>query len=699
MTSSDFGYSDAHASTSSLKGSKVTVTQSPSWLQAVEYSPMDRVLDAPVSIHLIDHQINTLEHSAYYRSCKRLETPAGVQDESQIEVAFDPAIQKLELHHLSVFRHGELVANYADLDKIRLIQRETSLEQRIYGGEITALIVLDDVRSGDTVDLAYTITNESWLFNQHEWRHFLLQHRNTVGLLRLVWLGEKPRYSLNVDKAEDVSFQESDGCFIWQRRDCPAFKMENGIPLNYMPIEDLELSSFANWGEVQDEVNALWRNLGQLAPEALQMVEQIKAECSETELIEKLVQWVRQEIRYQGFEVGALAMKPADLEAIWKRRHGDCKEKSSLLVALLRAAGVEAYPALVHTSMGGLLESTLPSPGAFNHAIVCIRHQGLEYWVDSTNSLQRGGLPNWTGIYHFGYALLIGPDDGNLSVIAEPDKRRNWVQIAEHYQINSHQKSAKFTIKHRASGVEAEHLRHIVEHEGRVKLQGDFVAWVKAAHPSAELQTDLEIESTDSKDQFCMQGEFYIPEAFIVSPDGSEEGVVFSPYAIIDRVVGADHSNRKHPLGLNYPCRIGQTTTIDCDVSIPFSKDTKRVDCPFFVMSFDVENHEGKPLLRYHYETKEKLVPPDRMAGYKAHLVKSEDLITWAISGPRNASGQSEVENAWGAPKRQSYRSSGSGRRRVYRERPESSSAGIPVWPFVIAVVIVLRLVFAMMDG
>src|SRR5207248_195802 len=64
------------------------------------------------------------------------------------------------------------------------------------------------------------------------------------------------------------------------------------------------------------------------------------------------------------------------------RRFGDCKDKASLMIALLRAAGIRAELALVRTRRIGEVAPGTASVAIFNHAIVYLPQHDL--WLDGT---------------------------------------------------------------------------------------------------------------------------------------------------------------------------------------------------------------------------------------------------------------------------------------------------------------------------
>ncbi len=102
----------------------------------------------------------------------------------------------------------------------------------------------------------------------------------------------------------------------------------------------------------------------------------------ERALVDALYQWVIENTRYVALELGIHALKPYDVGTVFQRRHGDCKDKASLLVSMLGEAGIEASVTLLRTRDRGDIDTTVPTFAAFDHAIVHVPEHGL--WLDGT---------------------------------------------------------------------------------------------------------------------------------------------------------------------------------------------------------------------------------------------------------------------------------------------------------------------------
>lgn len=71
------------------------------------------------------------------------------------------------------------------------------------------------------------------------------------------------------------------------------------------------------------------------------------------------------------WRAGGLIPRPS--AQVLRCNYGDCKDKSTLLVALLRSQGFEAYPVAVYAGDATSVRAEWPSPLQFNHCILAIR--------------------------------------------------------------------------------------------------------------------------------------------------------------------------------------------------------------------------------------------------------------------------------------------------------------------------------------
>ena len=85
---------------------------------------------------------------------------------------------------------------------------------------------------------------------------------------------------------------------------------------------------------------------------------------------------IARSIRYFAVSVGWGGWVPRPTETTLSRGFGDCKDKTALMLALLRARGLEAVPVAIISPRDGFVAPDLPTFQAFNHAIVGIVWKG-----------------------------------------------------------------------------------------------------------------------------------------------------------------------------------------------------------------------------------------------------------------------------------------------------------------------------------
>ena len=95
-----------------------------------------------------------------------------------------------------------------------------------------------------------------------------------------------------------------------------------------------------------------------------------------------LYQWVARNIRYVSLSFGTGRYQPHYAAEVLTNRYGDCKDKATLLEALLDAEGIHSSTALINSKFD--LDPDVPAPSQFDHAISFVWIGGKAVWLDST---------------------------------------------------------------------------------------------------------------------------------------------------------------------------------------------------------------------------------------------------------------------------------------------------------------------------
>jgi tetratricopeptide (TPR) repeat protein/transglutaminase-like putative cysteine protease len=141
---------------------------------------------------------------------------------------------------------------------------------------------------------------------------------------------------------------------------------------------------------------------------------------------------LNKDIRYTGIEFSEASLVPHKPSEVLARKYGDCKDKATLAVALLRAAGIDASVALLDSSTGEDIEADMPGIDGFNHAIVYVGGEpGI--WLDPTDpdlTLRTVSTGNQGR-----YALIAGPQTTGLTRTPELKAEDNRVIERREFQL------------------------------------------------------------------------------------------------------------------------------------------------------------------------------------------------------------------------------------------------------------------------
>ncbi len=120
----------------------------------------------------------------------------------------------------------------------------------------------------------------------------------------------------------------------------------------------------------------------------------IAGKTSQDDKAAAILQYLDREVRYTGVEFGESAMVPHSPSETLARKYGDCKDKASLLVAMLRVANIPAHIALLNAGSREDVALDLPGIGMFDHAIVYVPGNvpgNPDLWIDATDEYARLG--------------------------------------------------------------------------------------------------------------------------------------------------------------------------------------------------------------------------------------------------------------------------------------------------------------------
>ena len=284
---------------------------------------------------------------------------------------------------------------------------------------------LPGVRPGAVVEEVSTVRDLAPLFEggvAH--RHFLAQP-SPVRLSRLTIEAPEALPMRFVVRGADVrpAVKVAGGVrtIVFERRDVAAAPRPEPSGPREVPPGPLVLFGWGrSWTDAAERYGALWRARLDEAPLPEAARAAVRGAAGD-EAIRRALAWIHEHVRYTGLELGEAEIVPAAPATTMKRRYGDCKDLSLLLVALLREAGLDARIALLRTAWRDLAPE-LPGLGQFDHAIVRIEGKAPA-WIDPTDPYAAPGKlpPQDEGRL----ALVTGPGQSDLVRTPEAGREEN----------------------------------------------------------------------------------------------------------------------------------------------------------------------------------------------------------------------------------------------------------------------------------
>lgn len=170
----------------------------------------------------------------------------------------------------------------------------------------------------------------------------------------------------------------------WVVTGVPAIKEEDDMPpwrgvaaqmiISFLPPGGSGKKGFESWSEMARWETNLVQGRRDPSPELKQKVAELTA-SSPTILakMQAIAAFVQKDIRYVAIELGIGGWQPHPAREIYSHHYGDCKDKATLMSAMLKEIGVESYYLDINTHRGGVTSVTPPQMYLFNHEILAIR--------------------------------------------------------------------------------------------------------------------------------------------------------------------------------------------------------------------------------------------------------------------------------------------------------------------------------------
>jgi Flp pilus assembly protein TadD len=354
----------------------------------------------------------------------KVQSDAGVQQLGELIFGYTSENERLEIKSLSVRRmDGSTVA--AGPEAVKDLTAAVARDAPVYTDFREKRATVPALRPGETLE--YDVVNhvekplapgQFWYSHDFLEGAIVLDERLEVNVPRDRAIQIKTLPGMDPLISEDGGRR----IYRWARsqRELPADDDEaKKKKASRATAPAVQLTTFSSWAEVARWYGQLESTRTKPTPEIrAKALELTKSSAAQLDKIQALYDYVATNIRYVSLSFGQGRYQPHAAAEVLSNQYGDCKDKHTLLAAMLAAIGVHADAVLIPSSRK--LDPDVPSPLQFDHVISAIPSgDGALLWLDSTAEVAPFQLLA-AGLRHK-KALLVEPDGAGRLVETPED--------------------------------------------------------------------------------------------------------------------------------------------------------------------------------------------------------------------------------------------------------------------------------------
>lgn len=350
----------------------------PAWLQQAAAQSLPAYPADTNAVILYDEQIITVHDNGEIVTTRRraykILTAKGADQVKILRVPFDPETKISGLHAWGLPSGGGKEFEAKDKDAA-----EVAITENFYDEERDKILEIPGAVPGNVIGYEIEQKERPYIFSETWWA----QHRYPVVRARLS-LELPPGWEYD---AKWVNYAgqapAAQGTATWEVQNLPGIESEEDMPpwhaiaarllLNLYPAKDeLKARAHGSWNRIGAWYTTLTNGRLDTSPDITAKVAALTQEAPDpVSKIRRITKYVQQDVRYVAIEIGIGGYQPHPASQVFTNKYGDCKDKATLLIAMLKQAGIDAYYLLVDTERGVVMPD-VPS-AEFNHMTVAIK--------------------------------------------------------------------------------------------------------------------------------------------------------------------------------------------------------------------------------------------------------------------------------------------------------------------------------------
>ncbi len=323
------------------------------------------------------------EHEAVIK----VTSESGVQALGQLKIGYSALSDKLQIDYVRVLKPDGTVVTAQE----SAIQDLTIPDAPVYTDYHQKHISVPSLRPGDTLEFRYVRTIVNPLIPGQFWTSYTFTERGIV-------LDEEVEINVPKDRAIKLKTQpgfdaktseEGDRrIYRWTHTQtkAPESPLKRRNSSEEPPPPSIQLTTFQSWEQLGDWYRSLEKDRRVPTPAIKAKADSlVEGKTTDMAKVKALYDYVSRDFRYVSLSLGLDRYQPHAAEEVMNVGYGDCKDKNTLLAALLQAEGFESTSVLINARQK--IDPDVPSPSQFDHVITRVPVDGQEIWLDSTSGI------------------------------------------------------------------------------------------------------------------------------------------------------------------------------------------------------------------------------------------------------------------------------------------------------------------------
>jgi len=408
--------------------------------------------------------------------------------------------------------------------------------------------------------------------------------------------------------------------YRWWKKNSPKIIQEIGM----VPITDVALklvvSTFKDWKELSRYGESL--NAGKIdSNEKMKekVAELTKGLKTDEEKILAIFRYVSSKIRYMGssMDLGAF-IEPHPATYTFEKEYGVCRDKSILMIAMLKEIGVKAYDALINISQN--IEREVPLI-FFEHAIVgVVLKDGRMIFMDPTLELSSSFGETYVGGK---YVLLLDKKGKDLTKVPPVPAERSMGLIKGETRVNQ-DKSIEGKVKISGKGFYDFLLRSVAKQLPSFQFS---MAWQQLSQflsPGTKVENVKSSDFTDLSKPYEIEFNFRTKDYVVDAGKFRLFSIPLSSCAFDVMLIGilkslANLEERKYPI--NFVSSFG--SIIEEEITFPEEFLIKAIPDPVNMMNgpvtlkIETQKKGNKVIFKFDFRVEKAKISPEEYKGLR----------------------------------------------------------------------------------